>query len=105
MRILAVWNNEAEAELISVYLGVDGDDVTMTTSPADFRTAIETGPPVDIALMAIDLPDPESGFELFELLRERHPEVPVVGACEPSDVFRVVRFMANGMSAYVARDP
>ena len=105
MRILAVWDNEAESELISVYLGVDGNDVLMTTSPAEFRAALESGPPADIALMTIDLPDPESGFKLFELVRARHPEMPVVGACQPADVFRVVRFMANGMSAYVTRDP
>ncbi|MDA1054166.1 MAG: fused response regulator/phosphatase [Planctomycetota bacterium] len=105
MRILAVWDDEAEAELISMYLGVDENEVTMTTTPAEFRAAIESGRPVDIVLMTIELPDPEAGFELFELLRERYPGAPVVGACPPSDVFRVVRFMANGMSAYVTRDP
>src|SRR5688572_13125992 len=105
MRILAVWDNEAETELISVYLGVDGHDVTITTSPDEFRAMIEAGLSADIALMTIDLPDPESGFTLFEFMRERHPEVPVVGACQPADVYRVVRFMANGMSAYVTRDP
>ena len=66
MRILAVWDNVAETELISMYLGVDGDDVTMTSSPAGFRAAIEAGPPADIAFMTIDLPDPDSGFKLFE---------------------------------------
>jgi CheY-like chemotaxis protein len=105
MRILAVWDNEKETELISVYLGVDGNDVTLTTSPAEFRAAIESSPAPDIALMTIDLPDPDSGFQLFESLRQRHPQVPVVGACQPADVYRVVRFMANGMSAYVTRDP
>jgi len=104
MRILAVWDDEAEAELISMYLGVDDNEVTMTTTPAEFRAAIESGQPVDIVLMTIGLPDPESGFELFELVRDRHPGSPVVGACQSSDVFRVVRFMANGMSAYVTRD-
>jgi serine phosphatase RsbU (regulator of sigma subunit)/CheY-like chemotaxis protein len=105
MRILAVWDNEAETELISVYLGVDGNEVTVATTPAEFRAVIESDSPADIALMTIDLPDAESGYTLFELLRERHPEIPVVGACQPADVFRVVRFMANGMSAYVTRDP
>jgi CheY-like chemotaxis protein len=105
MRILAVWDNEAETELISVYLGVDGNEVTICTTPSEFRAAIESGPPADIVLMTIDLPDPDSGFELFELLRARHHELPVVGACQPADVYRVVRFMANGMSAYVTRDP
>ncbi len=105
MRILAVWDDEAEAELISMYLGVDENEVTMTTTPEEFRAAIESGEPVDIVLMVIELPDTDSGFELFELVRERYPESPIVGACPPSDVFLVVRFMANGMSAYVTRDP
>lgn len=105
MRILVVWDNEAESELISVYLGVDGNEVEITTSPDEFHAEIEYGRPADIVLMTIDLPDPDSGFQLFERFRERHPEVPVVGACQPADVFRVVRFMANGMSAYVTRDP
>ncbi len=104
MRILAAWDDKAEAELISAYLGVDENDVTMTTSPAEFRSAIESGRPIDIVLMTIGLPDSESAFELFSLLRQRYPESPVVGACSPSDVFRVVRFMANGMSAYLTRD-
>ena len=104
MRILAAWDDKVEAELISAYLGVDENDVTMTTTPADFRSAIESGRPIDIVLMTIGLPDSESAFELFTLLRQRYPESPVVGACSPSDVFRVVRFMANGMSSYLTRD-
>ncbi len=104
MRILAVWDNEAEAELISMYLDVDENEVTMTTTPADFRAAIESGQPADILLMTIGLPDQESGFELFELVRDHYPNAPIVGACTASEVFNVVRFMANGMSAYVTRD-
>lgn len=103
MRILAVWDNETEADLISMYLGIEENELTMTTA-ADFRAAIESGQPFDIVLMTIGVPDPETGFELFELVRERYPDSPVVGACPPSDVFRVVRFMAHGMSAYVTRD-
>ncbi|MBC8351668.1 MAG: fused response regulator/phosphatase [Planctomycetes bacterium] len=104
MKILAVWDDETEGELISMYLGVDENEVTMTTTPADFREAIESGQQADIVLMTIGLPDVESGFELFELVRDRYPNSPIVGACPPTDVFRVVRFMANGMSAYVTRD-
>ena len=104
MRILAVWDDETEGELISMYLGVDENEVTMTTTPAAFRAAIQSGQPADIVLMTIGLPDVESGFELFELVRDHYPNSPVVGACPPTDVFRVVRFMANGMSAYVTRD-
>ncbi|MCA9120926.1 MAG: SpoIIE family protein phosphatase [Planctomycetaceae bacterium] len=104
MRILAVWDNETEAELISMYLDVDENEVTMTTTPAAFCAAIVSGNPYDIVLMTIGLPDPEAGFELFELVQEHYPDAPVVGACPQSEVFHVVRFMANGMSAYVTRD-
>jgi serine phosphatase RsbU (regulator of sigma subunit) len=105
MRILAVWDDQAEAEQISMYLGVDENEVTMTTKPAEFRAAIESGQPADILLMTIGQPESEIGFELFELARERYPDSPIVGACPPAEVFRVVRFMANGMNAYVTRDP
>ena len=88
-----------------MYLNVDENEVTMTTTPAEFRTAIESGQPTDILLMAVGRPDSEIGFDLFELARERYPDSPVVGACPPSEVFHVVRFMANGMNAYVTRDP
>ena len=105
MRILAVWDDPAQAEQISMYLGVDENEVTMTTTPAQFRAAIESGKPADILLMTVATPDSEIGFELFELARERYPDSPIVGACPPSEVFHVVRFMANGMNAYVTRDP
>ncbi len=104
MRILAVWDDEAEAELITMYLDIEENEVTMTTAPEGFRAVIKSGEPFDIVLMTIELPDLDSGFELFELVREHYPDAPVVGACPPSDVYRVVRFMAHGMSAYVTRD-
>ena len=97
MRILVVWDNEAESELISIYLGVDENEVTMTTSAAEFRAALESGRPVDILLMPIELPDAEAAFQLFEFAREHYPAAPIVGACPPADVYRAVRFMANGI--------
>ncbi|HRX80449.1 MAG TPA: SpoIIE family protein phosphatase, partial [Pirellulaceae bacterium] len=103
MRILAVWDNETEAELIEMYLGVDENEVTMT-SPAGLGAILESGQPIDIVLMSIELPDTDTGFGLFERVIERYPDTPIVGTCSQADVFQVVRFMANGMSAYVTRD-
>jgi phosphoserine phosphatase RsbU/P len=105
MRILAGWDNEPEGELIAMYLAIDDvNTVTVTRSPEAFKNEIETGGPFDVILMSIELPDIESAFELFELVQRHHFDSPIVGACSPSDVFRVVKFMANGMSAYVIRD-
>ena len=104
MRILAIWDNEAECDLVSMYLGIDDNDVTPVPGVNEINLLLETGGVFDIILMPIDLPDPESGFDVFRRIRETFPGIPIVGACQPSDVFRIVRFMANGMSAYVIRD-
>lgn len=105
MRILAGWDNEPEAELIASFLATDGgNEVTITTSGDSFREQIETGGPFDIVLMSIELPDFESAFELFNLVQQRHSHAPIVGACSTTGVFRIVRFMAHGMSNYVIRD-
>ena len=104
MRVLVAWDDEEEAEEISMYLCAEDNKVTMTTTPANFQAALESGMSVDILFMTTELPDAETSFKLFELARVRYPDVPVVGACRPSDVYRVVRFMANGMSSYISRD-
>ena len=40
MRILAVWDNETEAELISMYLGIEENELTMTTVGAPMSRLI-----------------------------------------------------------------
>jgi phosphoserine phosphatase RsbU/P len=105
MRILVGWDNEPEAELISMYLGIDdANQVTVAPEPESFKEQLETNGPFDIILMSIQMPDPESAFHLFELVQRHHFEAPIVGACRSTDVFQIVKFMANGMSAYVIRD-
>jgi serine phosphatase RsbU (regulator of sigma subunit) len=103
MRILAGWDNEPEAELILAFLGIE-HEVEIFQTGEEFRAAIEAGKPYDILLMAITLPDVETGYELFELAHDTYPLIPILGACSQSDVFRIVRFMANGLNAYVIRD-
>ena len=105
MRILVGWDNEPEAELLSMYLGIDdANEVTLTASRESFKSQITDHGPFDIILMSIQMPDPEGAFELFELVQRRHFNAPIVGACQSSDVFRIVKFMAHGMSAYVICD-
>ena len=54
--------------------------------------------------LSITLPDVETGFETFKKIKRNWPDLPIVGACQTGDVYRVVRFMTNGMSAYAIRD-
>jgi phosphoserine phosphatase RsbU/P len=104
MRILAIWDNDAEGDLVSMYLGIGDNDVTSAFGEEEVTRRIDEGGHFDIILMPIDLPEPEAGYEVFLRIRARFPGIPIVGACQPADVFRIVRFMANGMSAYVMRD-
>ena len=103
MRILAGWDNEPEAELILTFLGVE-HEVEMTQSPEEFRASVEAGGHYDVLLMSITMPDIEAGYELFQMAHRKYPLTPILGACAQSDVFRIVRFMANGLTAYVIRD-
>ena len=103
MRVLAGWDNEPEAQLLITFLSVE-HDVEITTTGDDFLAAVDSDSTYDVILMAIMLPDIDSGYQLFQRVHERFPQAPILGACSPSDIFRIVRFMANGMSAYVIRD-
>jgi len=104
MRILVGWDNESEADLIAMYLGVEGAEVVSAIGPEAVRDLTKSGFEYDIALLAVDQPDSAAGYELFQEMRHYRLDAPVVGACQPHEIFRIVRFMANGMSAYVIRD-
>jgi len=58
----------------------------------------------DVVLMSIALPDVDRGFEVLTYFRRSLPDTPVVGVCQPLEVYRIIRFMTNGMSAYMIRD-
>lgn len=104
MRILVGWDDSGEAELINLYLGLDENEVVVTTTKDAFLKKAFSDLHWDVILMETSMPDVETGFEIFTKLRSRRPDCPVVGACQQQDVFRIVRFMTNGMRAYVLRD-
>ena len=107
MRILVGWDDPAEADLIRMYLNV-GDDpqaTTVVTDPAEFRTKVLSEEGWGVVLMSVSHPDLDTGFEVFREIRERRPDCHIVGACRSGDVFRMARFLTNGMRSYVLRDP
>ena len=104
MKILVAWDSETEVELISMYLGIDDNEVTSAIGADAFAAQIASGTAFDVVLMSIDMPDVDGGYFLFDQFRKLRPEVPVVGACRTEEVIRIVKFMAHGMKAYVIRD-
>lgn len=103
MKILVVWDQPLQIELLQVYLSLGDHEVSWAESPDELLVLVEAQP-WDIVLMPITLPNVDRGFETFTQLRSLRPDMPVVGVCEPQEVFRIVRFMTNGMSAYMLRD-
>ena len=104
MKILVAWDSESELELISMYLGIEENEVTAAIGAEAFEAQIASGDHFDVVLMCIDMPDVDSGYALFDRFRKESPNSPVVGACRAEEVIRIIKFMANGMKAYVIRD-
>ena len=103
MRILVAWDVPEQADLISLYLGVEQNEVAVATEAEEILA--EAGRrPWDVVLLSTTLPDGDGAFRVFEELRRRHSDVPVVGACHTTDVFRIAKFVTHGMRSYVLRD-
>jgi phosphoserine phosphatase RsbU/P len=105
MRALVGWDDPAEAELISLYLNVDGAEAVVCTDTAELLEMARSVPTWDVVLLPTSVPDAESAYQLFDQVRTLLPDCPIVGACHPEDVFRVARFMTHGLRAYLIRDP
>ena len=103
MKILVAWDQPEQIDLLQVYLGLGDHDVAWAATPEELL-ALAEAEMRDIFLIPITLPDVDQGFQIFEQLRRLQPDTPVVGVCDPQEVFRIVRFMTNGMSAYMIRD-
>lgn len=104
MQILVGWDEPSEAELIALYLNAGDNDAEVTTNLEDFEEKVRSGGKWDVILMPTGTPDIDSAYEMFDRIRKTRPDCPIVGACRQGDVYRVARFMTNGMRSYVIRD-
>ncbi len=104
MRVLVGWDDPVEAELLSAYLTVDDGEVRLCESEADALSAAENER-WDAVLLSSGFPTPERGFEMFRQLQRRLPDVPFIGAVPATDVYRIARFLTNGLRGYLIRDP
>ena len=104
MRILVGWDDAEQAELMRLYLNVDESGVVITTNHEQTLKVIESNQQWDAILITTTFPDGETAYEVFETLRETCPETPIVGACQQDDVYKIARYLTNGLRAYVIRD-
>ncbi len=104
MRILVGWDDSSEVELMKLYLNVDENGVVVTTDPDQLLTLASSAQKFDVILVTSSHPDHDRAFEVFEKIRELRPETPLVAACQQDDVYRIARYLTNGLRAYVIRD-
>lgn len=105
MRILIGWDDPAEAELIALYLNANGENhAVVTTDAAELANRSNGDSEWDVIMMTTTSPDSDTAFATFQQIRAARPGCPIVGACKSDDVFRLARFITNGMRSYVLRD-
>lgn len=104
MNILVGWDDPAEAELLQMYLAVDGDSVvTLCDNKADLLAQAEANR-WDVALLAQTFPSNDEGFIAFEALHRAAPDVPVVLGCRADGIIALPRYLKNGLRSYIIRD-
>jgi sigma-B regulation protein RsbU (phosphoserine phosphatase) len=103
MRILAAWNNPAEAELLSLYLDLDDNQLAVAADATECL-ALARAQGWDAVLLSLSFPDIDGAYAVFQEIRKLQPGCPIVGACFPQEVFQLARFMTNGLKAYILRD-
>jgi phosphoserine phosphatase RsbU/P len=104
MRVLIGWDNSEESDLISLYLNAQEETAFIAGDSQELIELATNSDEWDVILITTKLPDDETAFNLFQELRKIRPDCPIVGACHTEDVFRLARFLTNGMRSYVLRD-
>jgi serine phosphatase RsbU (regulator of sigma subunit)/CheY-like chemotaxis protein len=103
MRILVGWDDIAEAELIDTFLNVDENTALVFTDAEGFTQGARSED-FDAVLMDLGFPSESLAFELFETIRRRMPNAPVVGAWRPGEISQVAKFIKNGLHSFISRD-
>jgi serine phosphatase RsbU (regulator of sigma subunit) len=104
MKILVGWDDAVQAELMRLYLNVEESGVVITTDHEQTLQLAKSAQTWDAILITTSFPDYDTAFGVFSEIREACPETPVIGACLQDDVYRIARYLTNGLRAYVIRD-
>ena len=104
MKILVGWDNETEADLIRLYLNVDESGIVTTTNHEQTLLLATTRNDWDAILITTNYPDHDIAFEVFQKIRAFQTDTPIIAACSQDDVYRLAKYMTNGLRSYLIRD-
>ncbi|MSQ95539.1 MAG: regulator [Gemmataceae bacterium] len=104
MRILVVWDDPEQADLLSLYLGAEGNSIKVCLTTADFAGENVLGK-WDVVLLALTFPKtPDDGYQHYLQQQTQMPGIPIVIACRQNEMMSLPKFMAHGLKAYIIRD-
>lgn len=103
MRVLVGWDNETEAETISLILSVEDTTVEIATDAARFEQ-LANDQDWDVVLVATCFPDEENALPLFKRIQDALPNVPVVGVWSQGEFTNLAKFISSGLHSHLMRD-
>ena len=103
MRVLVGWDDEIEAETISLILNVDETEAEIATDGPDFEEKLTSGN-WDIVLFASNFPSEEGSLPLFLKIQETHDNIPIVGAWRQGEFTNLAKLISQGLHSHLMRD-
>ncbi len=104
MRILVAWDDPEQADLMSLYLGAEGNIIKACLTSEEFAAENVLGK-WDVVLLAMTFPKTiDDGYQHFLRQQKLMPGIPVVMACRQGEMLNLPRFMTQGLKAYLIRD-
>ena len=105
MRVLAGWDDAAEAELLELYLNVDQTSATVLVGSAAMSEILQQEEfPFDVVLLSVFLKDRTETLGVAMQLKLLQPDCPVVVAVRPDEVRRLTGFLRIGIPTALPRD-
>jgi phosphoserine phosphatase RsbU/P len=104
MRILIAWDDSEQSDLLSLYLGNEGNEINVCSTAEELAAQCVQGR-WDVVLQAMTFPKtPDDGYNTFQKLLELLPAIPIVVACRQGEMLSLPRFMTHGLRHYIVRD-
>ncbi|MBP85553.1 MAG: regulator [Planctomycetaceae bacterium] len=103
MRVLVGWDDEAEAETISLILNVEETAAEVVIDDEVFETHVNESE-WEIVLMSTNFPNEEEALGLFRKVQDAHPNIPIVGAWKQGEFTNLAKFISHGLHSHLMRD-
>jgi PAS domain S-box-containing protein len=101
--ILVVDDEDAVLDVVRRFLEIAGHRVTCAATNNDALTFLSNGWPVDLVILDLMMPR-EEGANMFQVLRERHPQLPVLLCTGLLDADPAREVLESG-SVHIIRKP